>query len=75
MPKLPQLSGAEVVRRLKRLGFESDHTEGGHVVLRHPTTSARAVVPCHGSKPVKKGTLHAILKSAGVALEDFLEAR
>ena len=74
MAKLPQLSGAEVVRKLKRLGFIEDHHKGGHKVLRHPETNVKVVVPCHGSKPVKKGTLSAILKQAGVTVEQFLNA-
>lgn len=74
MAKLPQLSGAEVVRRLKRLGFVEDHRTGSHVVLRHATNSLSTVVPCHGSKAVKKGTLYGILKRAGVDLEKFLDA-
>ena len=73
MPKLPQLTGGEVVRRLKRLGFYEDHRKGSHVVLRHSATSAVTEVPCHGSKTVKKGTLHAILKQAGVTVEQFLD--
>jgi len=74
MAKLPQLSGAEVVRKLKRLGFAEDHTKGSHVVLRHEEKGTMAVVPCHGSKSVKKGTLHGILKSAEITVEDFLNA-
>ena len=73
MAKLPQLTGAEVVRKLKRMGFVEDHTKGSHVVLRHPD-AAMAVVPCHGSKTVKTGTLHGILKSAGVSVEEFINA-
>jgi predicted RNA binding protein YcfA (HicA-like mRNA interferase family) len=73
MAKLPQLTGAEVVRRLKRLGLEEDHRKGGHVILRN-SASAMTSVPCHGSKTVKKGTLHGILKQVSIPLEDFLEA-
>jgi len=72
MAKLPQLTGAEVIRKLKRLGFEKDHGKGGHIVLRHTTTGVMVEVPCHGSKTVKKGTLHGILKQAGVSREEFL---
>lgn len=75
MAKLPQLTGAEVVRRLKRLGFVEDHCKGGHVVLRHPVSNAVAEVPCHGGgKTVKKGTLHGILKFAGIATQQIIDA-
>jgi predicted RNA binding protein YcfA (HicA-like mRNA interferase family) len=74
MPKLPQLPGAEVVRRLKRLGLEEDHRRGGHVVLRNPISGVTTTVPCHGGKAVKTGTLHGILKQADITLEAFLDA-
>ncbi len=73
MPKLPQLPGAEVVRRLKRLGMEHEYNRGGHVVMRNPTTGNRSDVPQHGSKAVKKGTLRAILKQLDVSLESFCD--
>ena len=74
MAKLPQLTGAEVIRKLKRLGFVRDHGKGGHIVLRHPKTKAMVDVPCHGSKTVKKGTLNAIVKYSGVTREEFINA-
>jgi predicted RNA binding protein YcfA (HicA-like mRNA interferase family) len=74
MAKLPQLTGAEVVRRLKRLGFEEDHCKGGHVILRNAATAVMTAVPCHGSKAIKKGTLHGLLKQAGISSEQFLGA-
>jgi predicted RNA binding protein YcfA (HicA-like mRNA interferase family) len=74
MAKLPQLSGAEVVRRLKRLGMEEDHCRGSHLVMRNPTTGKMAAVPQHGSTPVKKGTLAAILKQLDVSTDDFAQA-
>jgi len=53
MARLPQLTGAEVVRR--RLGMEEDHCKGSHLVMRNPATEKMAAVPQHGSKTVKKG--------------------
>ena len=42
-------------------------------MLVHSTDlSRRAVVPLHGSKPVKPGTLRAILKGADISAEDFM---
>ena len=34
MPKLPRVSGAEVVRALERLGFAVARQRGSHIVLR-----------------------------------------
>jgi len=74
MVKLPQVSGDEVVRRLKRLGMVEDHGSGGHIVMRNPATGKLSDVPQHGSRDIKKGTLNAILKQLSVSKEDFARA-
>ena len=68
-PSLPQVSGAETVRALEELGFEKLRQKGSHVVMRRNV--AGCVVPLH--REIKKGTLAAILKQAGVSIEAFRE--
>ncbi|MFA7255189.1 MAG: type II toxin-antitoxin system HicA family toxin [Candidatus Omnitrophota bacterium] len=47
---------------------------GSHAVLRHHTDlNRRAIVPVHGSKTVKPGTLRAILRGARIAPEEFTD--
>jgi predicted RNA binding protein YcfA (HicA-like mRNA interferase family) len=70
MPKLPVLSGAEVVKALERIGFEQVRQRGSHVVLRKG--SLGTVVPLH--REVKAGTLHGVLRQAQVSPDDFLRA-
>ena len=70
MPKLPILSGAEVVRALVRLGFEQARQRGSHVVMRKG--SIGTVVPLH--KEVKTGTLAGILRQAQISQDEFLGA-
>lgn len=70
MPKLPVLSGAQVVTTLERLGFEFLRQRGSHVVLRRG--AGGVVVPLH--REVKTGTLAGILRQAGVTAEEFLDA-
>ena len=70
MPKLPVLSGAEIVRLLQRLGFELIRQRGSHAILRKK--SRGCVVPMH--KEVRTGTLASILRQAGVSYDDFLKA-
>jgi predicted RNA binding protein YcfA (HicA-like mRNA interferase family) len=70
MPKLPVVSGAEVIRALTRLGFEVVRQRGNHVILR--SRQMGCVVPNH--RELKTGTLSGILKQAGVSVEDFLDA-
>ncbi len=69
MPKLPHLSGREIIRILKRLGFEPVRQKGSHVVMR--SGGRGCVVPLH--KPVKVGTLAGLLRQAQVDVQEFLE--
>ena len=68
MPKLPRISGVEIVRVLCRLGFEHVRQRGSHVVMRRGIDGC--VVPLHSE--VKVGTLAGLLRQANVAVEDFL---
>jgi predicted RNA binding protein YcfA (HicA-like mRNA interferase family) len=70
MPKLPILSGSDVVRALQRLGFEVVRQRGSHIVMRRG--SSGCVVPNH--RELKVGTLSGILKQAGVLHEELNEA-
>lgn len=70
MPKLPRISGAEVVRALRRLGFEQVRQSGSHVILRRE--SKGCVVPLHAE--IKVGTLAGVLRQAEVSTEEFMRA-
>jgi predicted RNA binding protein YcfA (HicA-like mRNA interferase family) len=70
MPKLPRVSGAEVVRALERLGFAAARQRGSHIVMRRGSNGC--VVPNH--RELKTGTLSGVLKQAGVSVEDFMNA-
>ncbi len=50
MPKLPVLTAKELVRALKRPGFKEDRKKGSHLVLFHPQTRKRVVVPMHSGR-------------------------
>jgi predicted RNA binding protein YcfA (HicA-like mRNA interferase family) len=70
MPKLPRVSGAEVVRALERLGFAKVRQSGSHVIMRRG--SKGCVVPMHAE--VKVGTLSGVLRQADVSPEGFTSA-
>ncbi len=70
MPKLPVLSGVEIIRALERLGFEQVRQRGSHVVLRRAGTGC--VVPLH--REVKTGTLAGVLRQANLSQDEFLAA-
>lgn len=70
MPKLPVLSGAEVVKALEQFGFDLVRHRGSHAILRKGGIGA--VVPMH--REVKLGTLNGILRQAQISADDFLKA-
>ncbi|MBU2568536.1 MAG: type II toxin-antitoxin system HicA family toxin [Gammaproteobacteria bacterium] len=70
MPKLPVVSGAEVVRALQRLGFVVAQLRGSHIVMRRGPSGC--VVPNHAE--LKTGTLSGVLKQAGISADEFVEA-
>jgi predicted RNA binding protein YcfA (HicA-like mRNA interferase family) len=70
MPKLPPVSGRDIVRALERLGFREAGQRGSHVKLRRG--DALCIVPLH--RDVKKGTLAGILRQAKLTADEFLQA-
>ncbi|OHA03451.1 MAG: hypothetical protein A3J58_03590 [Candidatus Sungbacteria bacterium RIFCSPHIGHO2_02_FULL_52_23] len=70
MSKPPSLTPKKIIAVLKRNGFCLDHTTGSHFVFYHPVTKRRTVVAYH-TKALPKGTLIAILKQAGLSLDDL----
>ncbi len=73
MPKLPRISGKEIIKILEKLGFFIARQRGSHVVMKK-TTDTGAVgctVPLHDIVAV--GTLAGLLKQAKVTKEEFIK--
>ncbi|MGD0498715.1 MAG: type II toxin-antitoxin system HicA family toxin [Bryobacteraceae bacterium] len=69
--RLPRdISGAEALRALERLGFSITRQTGSHV--RMAQGNRRVTVPMHRNLVV--GTLQSILRQAGVSAKDFMKA-
>jgi predicted RNA binding protein YcfA (HicA-like mRNA interferase family) len=59
-----------VVAALERIGYVQDRQRGSHIVLRMAEPPyRRVVVPDH--KEVAKGTLRAIIREAGLTVDEF----
>lgn len=71
MPKLPVLSGKELVKVLLKAGFRTLDQHGSHVILVKDFGSRRLkpVVPLH--RELDKGTLLGILKQAELTRQDL----
>lgn len=68
MPKFRSVTPRNILKILQKEGFVIDHTTGSHYILYHPKTKKRVSVAYH-AKDLPKGTLHAILKAAGIEAE------
>ena len=71
MPKLPLISGIDLVKAFAKLGYEKDHQTGSHIILRHKDQPHRRLtIPNHSE--LAKGTLKAIIRQSGLTREEFL---
>jgi len=57
MAKLPRISGRECVKALQKVGYQINRQHGSHIILRE----------------LNRGTLRAVLRSAGISIEEFIE--
>jgi predicted RNA binding protein YcfA (HicA-like mRNA interferase family) len=70
MPKQPVLTPQVLMKILEKKGFVCDRVKGSHYIFYHPDSKKRVVVPFHrGDLPA--GTVHEILKEAGVKREEL----
>ncbi len=70
MSHLPRVSGREVVKALKQIGYAFHHQRGSHIILRQVLAPQRRLtIPDH--REVAKGTLRAIIRQAGLTVEEF----
>lgn len=70
-PKLPVLSGDELIKILEKFGYVRVRQKGSHVRLRHSTDAQRKplTVPLH--KALKRGLLHRLLRDARISEEQL----
>ncbi|MFO7684318.1 MAG: type II toxin-antitoxin system HicA family toxin [Chloroflexota bacterium] len=72
MGRLAGFKYREIIKRLKKLGFQFDrHAAGSHEIWYNPATNRYTTIPNHtGDMP--EGTLRAILKQADINPDTFL---
>jgi len=72
-PKLPSINARQLIRALKRAGFEEQRQRGSHPHLKRVSDGTRVTVPVHKGRSIPTGTLRAILRDADISVEAFLE--
>lgn len=71
MSKLPLLSVRECIGVLEKIGFYQMHQTGSHVIMRRDDPQTTISVPNH--REIRRGTLRAIIRQAGMTVEEFVE--
>lgn len=69
-PRLPVVSGSEVIAALGKTGFALVSQRGSHVKLRNDA-GRTAIVPLH--RELAPGTLRSVLRQAGLSVDDFVK--
>ena len=59
-------SPQHLISLLEKHGFIFKRSKGSHQLFFNASSNITVIVPVHGSKDVKKGTLLAICKQAGI---------
>uniref|UniRef100_B3EM08 YcfA family protein n=1 Tax=Chlorobium phaeobacteroides (strain BS1) TaxID=331678 RepID=B3EM08_CHLPB len=74
MGRLANHTYRQVVKKLKKLGFEFyRQAAGSHELWYHPERQIFTTIPNHPGD-IPEGTLRAIVKQAQVTVDDFLKA-
>ena len=71
MPNVPLLSGREVVRVFEKLGWQVARQRASHIILVKEGARATLSVPDH--KEVARGTLRALIRAAGLTVDEFAQ--
>lgn len=71
MSKLPVLSGEKCIKALGKVGFYFKRQEGSHVTLRRDEPFCQLIVPLH--KELDRGMLRAIIRQAGLSVNEFIK--
>ena len=72
MARLGVYSGTQVVQAFKRAGWVVVRQRGSHIAMEKSGYETTLSIPVHKGKDVKRGTLHALIKDAGMTVEEFL---
>jgi predicted RNA binding protein YcfA (HicA-like mRNA interferase family) len=73
MPKLPSIPARDVIRVAQATGFTFDRQRGSHAVYFRASDRRRVVIPMHGHKDLKPGTLRGIIADLGMTVDQFCE--
>ena len=69
MTGLPRISGRACVKALSKVGFYLKRQHGSQMIVRRDEPFAQVVAPHHTE--LDRGTLRAVIRQAGLGVEEF----
>ena len=72
MPRLPTLSGRDVVKVFQHLGWQVVRQSSSHIIMMQEGSPATLSIPDH--REVAKGTLRSLIRSANLSVVEFVAA-
>lgn len=70
--RLPSVKPREVLRVLKKVGFEEQRQTGSHLIMVHLEKRCIIPVPIH-AREMKRGLLVSIIKQSGLTQGEFID--
>lgn len=71
MTRLGNISGKEAAKAFAKAGWLAAGQVGSHLVLTKPGVRVNLSIPQH--KELSVGTLRALIRNAGMSVEEFIE--
>ena len=71
MGRLANISGKQAVKAFKKAGWQEVGQVGSHLVMSKPNTKVNLSIPQH--KELSVGTLRALIRNAGLTVDEFLK--
>ena len=75
MPKLPRVNAREIIRVLRRDGWDVEGSVGSHLRLGHPRKPGKVTVPFHAGRTIGPKLLKSILDQADLTADEFQRLR
>lgn len=69
MPPVPVVTGRQCVAALERAGFMVRRQSGSHIIM---SKAGSPILSIPNHNPIKRGTLRAIIRDAGLTVDAFI---
>ena len=71
MSFLPRISGRDAVKPFEKAGWQVTRQKGSHIILTKEDSFVTLSIPDH--KELDRGTLSAIIRQAGMSIDEFIK--